>query len=274
MKCRLSVFLNTFLITGSLTICSLLFDDELLTRVGIYLSHLWQLLLNLGLLLFVFLEAFFTLIWSQLRMWCALWQAVITWIFWTNRVAFWWILCLCCGSRLSHINLPINRVFVLTLASWNLLIIVHSLGACAGHYIRVTSIVWIVFLSIVSSKLVLILQERVLVTMRASRSVRHIWTNVISSCSLGLTWWIYLEKLLSTLIHMRSAWILAWKVVSMCHWICKRILGSNWALALLVLWLHWFYTHNQSLLAVLTLIWQAKLLHTCHVHLERTLICE
>ena len=155
-----------------------------------------------------------------------------------------------------------------------LLIIMHSLGACSSHYIRVTSIVWIVLLAIVSSKLVLILQERILVTMGTSRSVRHIWTYVICSCSLWLTRRVYFEKLLSTLIHMRSAWIFTWKVVPMSHWICKRIFGSYWALALLVLRLHWFYTQNQSLLAVLTLVWQAKLLHSRHMHLERALVCE
>lgn len=61
-------------IRASLTVGTLLLDDELLPGVGVYLVYLRQLLLllllQLGLLLLVLLQALFALITSQLTVIC------------------------------------------------------------------------------------------------------------------------------------------------------------------------------------------------------------
>ena len=63
LKYLSSVFLLVFFITGSLTISTFfLLNNELLTRIRIYLIYLREWLLELGLLLFVLFEPFLALI--------------------------------------------------------------------------------------------------------------------------------------------------------------------------------------------------------------------
>ena len=77
LKRNLSVFLNAFLVTGSLAVGSLLLNDELLARVGVDLSDLGKWLLKLSLLLLVLLEALLALVRCQLRVGSAFREAVI-----------------------------------------------------------------------------------------------------------------------------------------------------------------------------------------------------
>lgn len=187
-------------IGASLAVGSLLLNDELLARVRVDLVDLRQLLLLLGglellsgLLLLVLFQAFLTLIASQLAMVRALGHALglgaarcvcISGTFRGDSVR---AACAALGRSLTRLvaarpatspqvgrlYLSVDRIFVLTggvvCSDSNLASIVLMVGrASIAEHVHMRTTVRVVFLPIVCRKLVLVLQEAVLVALRAS----------------------------------------------------------------------------------------------------------
>ena len=178
-------------------------------------------------------------------MWCSLGQAITSGILRIYWVAFRWILCLSswCLIVLPHVYLSINWVLVLAVlpAAWDLLIVVlHCLIWWPCHYIGMRSSIGVVFLAIIGRKLILVLQEGVLMALWASRSIWNVASNVAAACPLTLAWWVDLEELLASLVHVGGAWVLVWEVAAMGHWACQRVFRSNRALSFLILRFHRF----------------------------------
>ena len=178
-------------------------------------------------------------------MWCTLGQAIGSGILRVDWVAFRWVLCLSsrCLIVLPQIDLSFNWVLVLTIlpAARNLLIVVlHCLTSWHCHHIGMRSSVWIVFLAVISRKLIFVLQEGVLMALRATWSIWNVASNVTSAGSLTLPWWVDLEELLTSLVHVGGAWIFVWEVTSMGHRACERVFRSNRALSFLILRFHRF----------------------------------
>ena len=231
-------------IGASLAVGALLFNDELLARVRVDLVHLRQLLLLLGslellsgLLLLVLFQAFLTLIARQLavvrafghalrlgttrcvrvagtfrgdsvRAACAALGRSLTWLVAAGSAS---------GPQVGRLDLSVDRIFVLAggvvcpdtnLAS----IVLMVCRASIAEHVHVRTTVRVVFLPIVRCKLVLVLQEAVLVTLRASRAIADVAGHVATrTCGCpcdtpaAFTGRIDFEQFGSALVHMRCA---------------------------------------------------------------------
>lgn len=228
-----------FVFWTPLAICTFLFDNKLLSGVCIDRIDLRELLLlNLGLLLFVLFESFFALVACKLGVWGALWHrlccgstrtfGVYCVSFQSTNVLSIWIY----ASKV-WIDLAIDRIFILaalictTDADLTAIILVMGIHLACGSlsdHVHMGTTVWVVFLSVISCELVLVLEEGVLMPLRTSRSIRNIAGHVTTlRTTTTFSWRINFVKLGTPLVHMRSAWILA----SMSHWVRKGIFASN-----------------------------------------------
>lgn len=192
LKDGLPVLRTALFIAGSLAVGPLLLNYELLARVGVYLGYLREGLLKLGLLLLVLLQSLFALVRRQLAVRGALGQAIRPCILRTDRAAFrgalrlggWgWLV-------LPHVvYVALDGVLVLAAlpALWRgLVVVVHRLYGRPGHHVGVGTTVGVVLLAVIGRELILVLQEGVLVALRAARSIRNVAGDVAATRSLAL----------------------------------------------------------------------------------------
>lgn len=177
-------------------------------------------------------------------MWSSLGHTIWILVLRDYLIALRGILRLGCWNLLPHVlKISFNWVLVLTrLRSWwnSWVVMVYCLSIWSCHYISVRSTIWIVFLAIISSELILVLKERVLMALRASRPIWNVASNMCTTCTLAFPRRIDLEKFLASLVHVWGSWILVREVAAVCHRVCEWIFVPDWASSFLVLRFHRF----------------------------------
>ena len=202
------------IVGASLAVGALLFDDELLTRVGVDLVDLGQLLLLLGLqllrlLLLVLFQAFLALIACQFAVVCpfghALGLSSARRVRVTRALRSYGVgaTCTALGRSLARrvarpspqvgrLDLAVDGVLILAGgvvapdSNLTAIVLMVSRGGVAQH-VHVRPAVRVVFLTVVGGKLIFVLQEAVLVALRAARAVADVAGDMAACARAGDT---------------------------------------------------------------------------------------